>query len=229
MEIAGKNGKTLEMCMMEHREELEGAGVRFKENDDKTVSIDYGNTRDESKQFWDDCSKSFAEQSSGNVHVIEGKDLRPNGQTESEFPSTYNRIEHPALEQNQNVNSIIHIDPKSREQTAIETFSRNHSRSSSADAVSATNTRSTNGEQIAGTQPVETHAIQNNSNVVAGQKPPQTFPTSENTELQVAGTTPDKKQNLDVANNADAAVQAGKGLTDEASKNTSNAVSAGIT
>ena len=129
MSIAENNGKTLEMCMLDHRDELERSGVRFRDNDDGTVRIDYGNTREESKRFWEDCSKAFAEQSSGTVHVIEGTDPRPNGQLESDFPSVYNRIERPALEQNQQVNSIVYLDPYTKNQSGCETFgTHNNSR-----------------------------------------------------------------------------------------------------
>ena len=123
------NGKTLEMCMLEHRDRLEQAGVMFQDKANGTVAIDYGSNLDESRRFWDDCSKSFAEQASGNIHVIDGTDPRPNGQAECDFPSTYNRIEHHALEQNQNVNSITHVDPYTRQPTEIESFNRNYSNS----------------------------------------------------------------------------------------------------
>ena len=128
-EIATRNeGKTMEMCMVANREELEAAGVCFRDNDDGTISIDYGETREESRRFWDDCSRAYAEQASGNVHVVDGCDPRPNGQAEADFPSTYNRIERPALEKNQDVNSITHVDPCSKEVTGVE-YLRRHGHS----------------------------------------------------------------------------------------------------
>lgn len=121
MDIASQNGgQTLEMCMLSNRPELEAAGVTFEDKGNGKVSIDYGSNLDESNKFWEDCSKAFAEQSSGNVHVIEGTDPRSNGQSESDFPSVYNRIEHPALEQNQNVNSITYINPSDGKVTGYE-------------------------------------------------------------------------------------------------------------
>lgn len=138
MDIATENdGKTLEKCMLEHRNELENAGVRYKDNDDGTVSIDYGNTMDESKRFWEDCSKAFAEQASGNVHVIEGTDPRPNGQSESDYPSVYNRIEHPALEQNQNVNGITHINPSDGKITDYEPIDHKNTCQDASESVGA--------------------------------------------------------------------------------------------
>lgn len=126
MDIASQNGgKTLEMCIQENRAELEKAGVKFKDHDDGTVSIDYGNTRDESKRFWGDCSKSFAEQSSGNVHVIEGTDLRPNGQYEKDYPSVYNRIERPTLEQNAKVTSLTIVNPSNGKTISVESVEKN--------------------------------------------------------------------------------------------------------
>lgn len=120
MQIASENGgKTLEMCMLEHRDELEQAGVIFDERDDG-IYIKYGETEDETNKFWEDCSRSFAEQASGDVHVIEGSDPRPNGQSEQDYPNVYNRVEHPTLEDNPNVNQIQGIDPKTREETGKE-------------------------------------------------------------------------------------------------------------
>ncbi len=130
MDIASKNnGKTLEMCMLDHRDKLEQSGVEFFGRPDGTVEIFYGSNQEESNKFWEDCSKSFAEQASGDIHVVEGIDPRPNGQSEKDFPSVYNRIEHPALEQNPQVNSITKIDPYTRNETGCETFdTRNNSR-----------------------------------------------------------------------------------------------------
>ena len=128
-DIAGENGKTLERCMLDHQKELTDAGVDFYTQKNGTVRIDYGSNDDEYNRFWDDCSKAFAEQASGNVHVIEGSDPRPNGQAESDYPSVYNRIEHPALEQNQKVTSITHIDPCTKQITGVEFFDRRHSNS----------------------------------------------------------------------------------------------------
>ena len=128
MEIASQNnGKTLEMCMLENRDELEDAGVRFRDNSNGTVDISYGSNEEENNRFWDDCSKSFAEQASGNIHVIDGSDPRQNGQSEKEYPCVYNRLEHPTLEQNEDVNSITHIDPKSQEATEVENLNHNNS------------------------------------------------------------------------------------------------------
>lgn len=54
--------------------------------------------------------------------MIEGTDTRPNGQSESDYPSVYNRIERPTLEQNQQVDSITKIAPDSRKEVGCETF-----------------------------------------------------------------------------------------------------------
>ncbi len=116
------NGKTLEMCMLENQKELEKAGVEFLRKPDGNVEIFYGSNQEESAKFWNDCSKAFVEQASGNVHVIEGTDLRPNGQSEKDYPSIYNQIERPTLEQNQQVNCITQIDPFTRNQTGSESF-----------------------------------------------------------------------------------------------------------
>lgn len=138
MDIAVENnGKTLEMCMLNHRDQLERAGVEFFTSPDGTVEIFYGSNQQESNKFWEDCSRSFAEQSSGNIHVIEGTDLRPNGQSERDYPNVYNRIEHPALEQNHNVNSITHIDPYTRKASEVELFNQHYSKPIAYDAGSS--------------------------------------------------------------------------------------------
>lgn len=190
--IAGKNGKTLERCMLDHRDELEKAGVRFKDNNDKTVSIDYGNTIGESKQFWEDCSKSFAEQASGNVHVIEGTDSRPNGQSEKDYPSVYNCVEYPALVQNQNVTSITHIDPATRQQTGVEVFNRQRSIFVSSrtgdETVFPSNPKQEGASVSVGARKEDLQAItssQTSEQSPAGlQDPSQAIPVENSTVLQ---------------------------------------------
>ena len=120
-EIASENDwKTLEMCMLENRDELEQAGVEFQEKANGGIRITYGENAAEENKFFDDCSRSFAEQASGDVHTIEGSDPRPNGQAEQDYPHTYNRVEHPTLDDKTDVNSITAIDPKTREETGKE-------------------------------------------------------------------------------------------------------------
>lgn len=120
-EIAETNdGKTLEMCMLDNREELEAADVNFEDiyNEEGVfdhTNISYGDTDEENTQFWDDCSQSFADQASGEVHVIEGTDDRAldDGSKipESEYQdSTYARVESPALEENDAVTGITSIN-----------------------------------------------------------------------------------------------------------------------
>lgn len=135
------NGKTLEMCMLEHREELEKAGVRFEPSDGELPRISYGNNDEENEAFWRDCSAAFAQQASGDVHVIEGEDVRfdnpINGHPEIEGQleivpeaeyqkSTWATIEHPELEKNEKVTSISQVDAVSGEETGkVEKFDRN--------------------------------------------------------------------------------------------------------
>lgn len=208
MDIAGNNGKTLEMCMLEHRDQLEKAGVIFEEKDSKEkgkkiYSIDYNGNLEESNRFWEDCSKAFAEQASGNVHVIAGSDPRPNGQSEADFPSTYNRIEHPALEQNPHVNSIIHVSPDNGQQTGCEKFDR-----------------------------VSLSFPQNTDNNISGELPPQNTnsPASPEHQNQVSGTLPDQALGIELPNNHTSNA-AGKDLAETATKknstnfNSSNGIS----
>lgn len=127
--IARKNGgKTLEMCMREHRDELELAGVHFN---DETGEIRYGDNEIENKEFWDRCSEAFAKQASGDIHVIEGRDPRITYHENNIATSTpeenykemvWNRIERPKLEENTDVISITHVDAITGEETDVERF-----------------------------------------------------------------------------------------------------------
>ncbi|MCL2410461.1 MAG: hypothetical protein FWC97_02345 [Treponema sp.] len=109
--------KTLEMKLLEHREELETGGVEF-ELEDGAITIKYGTTKLEEQEFWDACSKSFAEQAAGQIHVIEGTDLRRDGASEHEYAqSVWARIERRILAEkltdphNREVSDIMAIDP----------------------------------------------------------------------------------------------------------------------
>jgi hypothetical protein len=117
------NGKTLEMKVYEHLRELEKFGVDY----DEDFGIIY--TGDD-PDFWDKCSKAFAEQASGDIHVIEGTDKRKfsDGRTvsEEEFTgSVYRTVEYPALANKEKVNSITSIDAYSGKETGkVERFDR---------------------------------------------------------------------------------------------------------
>jgi len=60
---------------------------------------------------WQNISKEYAENASGIVHAVIGKDLRPN--------SVWETIELPALKNNKSVEKIIGIDPESGDQTVV--------------------------------------------------------------------------------------------------------------
>lgn len=77
------HGKTVIMCVLEHRDELEKGGVIFRDIPDyfdKNVTsyteIDYMGTEEELNRFWQLCSESFTKQASGDIRVIEGTDPR---------------------------------------------------------------------------------------------------------------------------------------------------------
>lgn len=196
MDIAKENnGKTLEMCMIEHRDQLEQAGVQFLNRPDGTVEIFYGTNQQECEDFWSNCSKAFADQASGDVHVIEGADLRPNGQSESEYPSVYNRIEHPALEQNQQVNSITQIDPYTRSQTGYESFDTHKSNDKSttpfqAESAGGGGARAPDKNERGNTENEPNTLSSNNGE--RGTKPTQAdnTNTSNKTEQQERGQKP---------------------------------------
>jgi hypothetical protein len=105
--------------MKEHIDNLKEVGLNFDAERNELYYIG-----DDTK-FWDKCSKAFAEQASGDVHVIEGTDPRPPELEEC----TYNRIEHPALANKEKVNSITSIDAYSGNETGkVERFDREVSR-----------------------------------------------------------------------------------------------------
>jgi len=121
MRIAEENGgKTLEMCMLDHRDDLEKAGVHFNDYDDGTVKISYGSNSDENNRFWSDCSESFADQASGDIHVIEGQDPREDGTPEMYSHCVYNDTEHKNLLHNSNITSITHIDAINGNELGLE-------------------------------------------------------------------------------------------------------------
>ena len=137
MKIADENnGKTLERCMLDYQEDLEKAGVKFEFFDNgELMSISYGDV-EETQIFFDECSESFAKQASGNVHVIEGEDLRYYADKDGQFQmlpeeyyadSTWNRKEHPKLQENPDVDSIIQINSMTGEETGnVEEFDRSN-------------------------------------------------------------------------------------------------------
>lgn len=194
MSIASENnGKTLEMCMLENRNELERAGVNFEDFPNGSVNISYGVNDDENTRFWEDCSKAFAEQASGNVRVIEGTDPRPNGQPESAFPSVYNRIERPALEENQNVSGITHINPFDGRETGYEPINHKNSEQNSFE-LTGTNSQSVAAELGGGSQaPPRYGALppQNNADSESSSK----INDGENSGKY--GKLPDEKQSSD--------------------------------
>lgn len=69
----------------------------------------YDWTNQKSVDAWNEASKSYAEQVSGEVHAIIGDTLRDG--------NTWETVELPTLINNQNVTRIFAVDPK----TGIET------------------------------------------------------------------------------------------------------------
>lgn len=127
------DGKTLEMCMLDHREELEEAGVIFSTGENGEMKIVYNGTEEETNNFWDVCSHSFAEQACGEVHVIEGTDERRIEDENEEYyvkevyyeNSVWNRKEHETLEHNNDVSCINTVSPVTGEETGeVESFDR---------------------------------------------------------------------------------------------------------
>lgn len=102
-----------------------------------------------------------------------------------------------------------------------------------ASSVSSSNIESFSGggarapdEQIAGTKPIEEPRVQSGQPEIAGQKPIQPQAAPEQTEPQIAGTTPDKKQEFDI-NTAKADAAAANTLSEEANKAVGSGVTAG--
>lgn len=79
-------------------------------------------------------------------------------------------------------------------------------------------------DQIAGTKPVEPPPPQNGPPEIAGQKPSQPQATPDHTEPQIAGTTPDKKQDFDINAAKATDATAVNNLSGEANKAISNGV-----
>ena len=65
----------------------------------------------ESVQAWKDASRIFAEECSGDIHAILGEDVHPD--------SIWNTDEFPAIQANENINSVTSVEPFSLEEETI--------------------------------------------------------------------------------------------------------------
>lgn len=105
-DIANKNGGvTLEMLMDKHKDELINAGFEYDKELDRFMFSD------ENYSDWEKISSAFADQSSGNVHVVLGDNVRED--------SVWNTKELPALENNKNVEKVISVDPSTGEEKDV--------------------------------------------------------------------------------------------------------------
>jgi len=112
--IARENGgKTLEMVMKENKDKLIECGAPYDEDTGQFIMQD--------EEFADICSKTFAQEASGVVHVIAGTDKRP----EQLGKSTFERVEYDELVNNAAVNgTAIVIDPYTGYETGKIVFDR---------------------------------------------------------------------------------------------------------
>jgi len=99
------NGTTLEMLMEEHKDELISAGFSY----DEDLGGFYFSS--ENAQDWQEISKAYAEQASGNVYAVLGDNVRDG--------SVWNTQELPALEQNDNVDKVFSVDSVTGKTTDI--------------------------------------------------------------------------------------------------------------
>lgn len=81
--------------------------------------------------------------------------------------------------------------------------------------------------QVAGKPPGEASPATNNSTPVAGRLPEQGSDNPPNPQYQLAGTPPDKKQELDLTKQGGQAAGTGKDMVEDAKKNTANGINAG--
>ncbi len=97
-EIAQENGgTTLEMLMEQNKESIISAGFPY---DEDMGGFYY--TQD-TASYWEAASQAYAEQASGEVHVILGENIRDE--------SVWNTKEYPSLSESDNVSKIISVDP----------------------------------------------------------------------------------------------------------------------
>ncbi len=183
---------------------------RLCRNSNKISQMEDGPKKDAAIQKWREQASLTDDRISRGMDYLQGR-IADHEKRMSEFPEgslEYNRA----------------LDNRNWCQTYSNELARSHNK-----LQENQNALNSNNGQLSGTKPTEPQPAQINSEAVAGQKAPQTPPNHENTEQQVAGTTPDKKQDIDIINKADSAINPSKDLTDDVNKNTSNAVNIGIT
>ena len=125
------DGKTLEMLMEEHKDELIDAGFPYDEETGRFVYSDGSPNPDgtpskwgDTRECWDQISDAFAQGASGQVRVVFGmdeNDLREgaDGSIHS-YESTWQRAELARIKQNPNITGVSAFDPYTEEE--VETF-----------------------------------------------------------------------------------------------------------
>ena len=97
--VATQNGGvTLEILMETHKNELIEAGFEYDE------TLGGFAFSEENAGDWSAISKAYAQQASGDVHTVLGEKIREG--------SVWKKQEYPALIENEEVSSIIAVDPK---------------------------------------------------------------------------------------------------------------------
>lgn len=115
MQYAKDHGlKTLEMKLNENPKVFQNAGFPFK--DGKPF---YDGNDPNNKQAWDIASKTFAEEASGKITVFQGGEPPRKG-------SVYERVEYPALKQNEKITSLEKCDPYWQHPTTDPAFNLEH-------------------------------------------------------------------------------------------------------
>ncbi len=105
-EIANENkGTTLEMLMEAHKDDLLKAGFEYDPSINRFVFSP------ENIDDWRAVSNAFAEQASGEVHVVLGNDVRDS--------SVWNTKEFPTLTENDAVSKVASVDPVTKQEKDV--------------------------------------------------------------------------------------------------------------
>ncbi len=105
-DIARENGGvTLEMLMEKNKDLLVESGFEYDKELNRFVFSP------ENLDDWKAISNAYAEQVSGDTHVILGDRVRDDG--------VWNTREFPTLSENENVNRVISVDPQTRQDKDI--------------------------------------------------------------------------------------------------------------
>ena len=221
-QVAQKNGgTTLEMLMGKNKDELISAGFPY----DEDLGGFYFSK--ENAQDWQDISRAYAEQASGDVHAVLGDDVREN--------SVWNTKELPALEKNENVNRVISTDPSTGKEKDV--LLEKSSKAGSSEVSGKINSQAVVSEKGGGARAPNTTKRGNTNNPPENKKastkrdqlPPQEFNAASAQNSKVRGQLPEGEDKSKAFNVTEIDVTGGaQKAAQQTSKTLSSAAGMGV-